>query len=101
LIFSLLERQQGGGIAVDRLPVEPGIYAEVYWPQLGLRIGETGNSIRGKIKHDVRWMRSMHDGTAPEVQLRRTIPHTLAAKAAGPEGFEFYVVSIVSSDIRN
>jgi hypothetical protein len=35
----------------------------------------------------------MHDGTAPEHQLRRRLPIALAAKATGEVGFEFYVIS--------
>lgn len=85
--------QQGRGTLVDQLPTCAGIYAEVYWPQLGLRIGETGRSIRGKIRHDIRWFRSMHDGSAPPEQLRRTLPIAEAAKRSGLEGFEFFVVS--------
>jgi len=87
------EFKQGFGLAVERLPDSPGIYAEVYWPQRGLRIGETGRSIRGKLGHDFRWFNGMHDGTAPERDLRRTSPICQAAKATGAEGFEFYVVS--------
>lgn len=82
------------GVSVENLPACPGIYAEVYWPQRGLRIGETGRSIKGKIKHDIRWFRSMHNGSAPPEQLRRTLPIAQAAKQSGELGFEFFVVSI-------
>jgi hypothetical protein len=60
------EFKRNCGLAVERLPATPGIYAEVYWPQRGLRIGETGRSIRGKIRHDIGWFKSMHNGTAPQ-----------------------------------
>ena len=83
----------GKGLAVDRLPTSPGVYAEIYLPERGVRIGDTGRSIRGKIRHDTRWFRSMHDGTAPEHQLRRTLPIALAAKQTGETGFAFFVVS--------
>ena len=85
------------GWAVETLPATPGIYAEVYWPQRGIRFGETGRSVRGKIRHDIRWFRSMHDGSAPVEQLRRTLPIAEAAKATGVVGFEFY---LVSADVR-
>lgn len=61
---------------------------------MGVRIGETGFSIRGKIRHDIRWFNSMRDGTAPQAQLRRTLPIALAAKVTGAIGFEFNVVSV-------
>lgn len=83
----------GQGLAVDHLPTTAGIYAEVYIPEHGVRIGETGRSIRGKIRHDVRWFRSMRDRTAPESQLRRTLPIAEAAKRTGEIGFAYFVVS--------
>jgi hypothetical protein len=83
----------GQGLVVDHLTTKAGIYAEVYTPERGVRIGETGRSIRGKIKHDIRWFRSMRDGTAPESQLRRTLPIAQAAKRTGDIGFAYFVVS--------
>ena len=85
--------QMRRGLNSSELPARPGVYAEVYWPQRGVRIGETGRSIRAKIRHDIRWFNSLRDGTAPQEQLRRTLPIALAAKATGEAGFEFYVVS--------
>lgn len=84
----------GRGNSPELLPDKPGLYAEVYWPERGVRIGETGLSIRGKVRADIRWMRSMHAGTAPPAQLRRTLPFGMAAKRTGSTGFEFYAVSI-------
>ncbi len=83
----------GNGLAVPELPTLPGIYAEIYVSERGVRIGETGRSIRGKIQHDIRWFSSMHDGTAPPEQLRRTLPIAEAAKRTGADGFAFFVVS--------
>lgn len=77
----------------DLLPDKPGLYAEIYWPERGVRIGETERSIRGKIRHDIRWFKSMHAGTAPPEQLRRTLPIAMAAKRSGFGGFEFYAIS--------
>lgn len=85
--------EPGQGAVVGDLPTSPGIYAEIHWPRRGVRIGETGRSIRGKIRHDIRWFDSMQDGSAPAEQLRRTIPIAETAKAHGSAGFEFYVVS--------
>jgi len=85
--------EQGGEMKIDRLPSCAGTCAEIYWPQSGMRIGETGNAIRGKIPHDIRWFTSMNNGTPPPHQLRRSLPITEAAKATGALGFEFYVVS--------
>jgi hypothetical protein len=80
-------------LKVERLPTCAGVYAEIHWPKHGVRIGETGVSIRGKILHDIRWFQGMHDGTEAPEQLRRTIPIALAAKEHGASGFAFYVVS--------
>jgi hypothetical protein len=77
----------------SELPALPGTYAEIHWPSRGVRIGETGRSIRAKIAHDLRWFKGMQDGTAGPAQLRRTLPIALAALKSGPLGFEFYVVS--------
>lgn len=92
-LFLFTDFKPGSGLTVKQLPNRPGIYAEVYWPERGLRFGETGVSIRGKIRHDIYWLNTMHRGTAKEADLRRTIPIAQAAKATGVEGFEFYVVS--------
>jgi hypothetical protein len=81
-------------VPASRLPDRPGIYAEIHWPKRGVRIGETGRSIQGKIYHDLGWFKSMHDGTAPPEQLRRTIPIAMTAKECGAGGFAFYVVSV-------
>lgn len=84
----------GRGHSPDLLPDKPGLYAEIYWPERGVRIGETGRSIRGKIRHDIRWFKTMHAGTAPPEQLRRTLPIAMAAKRSGAVGFEFYPISV-------
>lgn len=78
---------------VERLPACAGIYAEIHWPKRGVRVGETGVSIRGKIRHDIRWFQGMHDGTEAPDQLRRTIPIAKTAREHGASGFAFYVVS--------
>lgn len=80
------------------VPAAPGIYAEIHWATRGVRVGETGNSLRGKFAHDARWMSQMHSRTAPESQLRRlrmNDPHPIVLHAAehGPSAFEFFVVS--------
>ena len=86
--------QADGGVSVSELPKVPGIYAEIHWPKMGVRVGETGGSIRTKIRHDIHWFNSMWDGSAPPEQLRRTIPIAMTAKESGATAFEFYVVSI-------
>jgi len=83
----------GAGKLVENLPTTAGIYAEIYWPERGVRIGETGLSVRGKIRHDIRWFESMKSRTAPVAQLCRTLPIAQAAKATGTRGFEFFLVS--------
>jgi hypothetical protein len=86
--------QADGGVSVSELPKVPGIYAEIHWPKMGVRVGETGGSIRTKIRHDIHWFNSMWDGSAPPEQLRRTIPIAMTAKESGATAFELYVVSI-------
>jgi len=83
----------GSGARTRDLPNAPGIYAEIYWPEAAVRIGETGRSIRAKVQHDVRWFNSLRAGTAPQSQMRRTIPIATVAKQHGADAFEFYVVS--------
>ena len=80
-------------IAVEYLPTGAGIYAEIHWPQRGVRIGETGVGIRQKIRHDIRWFNGMQRGTEKPAELRRTIPIAMTAKAHGASAFVFYVVS--------
>ena len=86
------------------LPSVAGVYAEIHWPTGGVRIGETGRSIRAKIAHDLRWFKAMQNGTAGSAQLGRTLPIALAARKSGSEGFEFYVVSsdprLLAKDLR-
>lgn len=84
---------ESNSIDVELLPNSPGIYVEIYWPSRGVRIGETGRSIRGKIKHDIRWFNRMHDGSAPPKELRRTLPIAEIAKQYGSKVFSFYVAS--------
>ncbi len=93
-----LDWTPGNGSAVDELPPSAGIYAEVCWDKLGVRVGETGKSIRAKIRHDIRWFDAMHDRTAPASQLRRlemSDPHPIVVEAAseGSAAFEYYVVT--------
>lgn len=80
------------------VPACPGVYAEVHWATRGVRIGETGTSLRRKFAHDSAWMAHMHAGTAPPSQLRRLAmrsPHPIVMSAAqdGPSAFEFFVVT--------
>ena len=92
------------GLSVQDLPDRPGIYAEIHWPKRGVRIGETGLSIRRQIQHDVRWFQGMHLGTEKPEQLRRSIPIAQTAKEHGARAFSFYVVStdprLVDKDLR-
>lgn len=84
---------EDNSVPVDSLPTKPGIYAEICWERLGVRVGETGKSVRGKIRHDVRWFNGMFSGTEKPEQLRRTSPICIAAKELGLAGFKFYLVS--------
>jgi hypothetical protein len=80
------------------VPVLPGIYAEIHWRTRGVRIGESGASLRQKFAHDARWLLQMHSATARPQDLRRlrmSNPHPIVVHAAkdGPAAFEFFVVS--------
>jgi len=91
-LYLITDFKPGSGLTVSQLPKSPGLYAEVYWPERGLRIGES-KSIRQKIRHDIAWINAMYNGSADETQLRRVTPIAQAAKATGVKGFEFYLVS--------
>lgn len=75
------------------LPCKPSLFDEIYWPKRGVWIVETGRNFRGQIRHDFRWFKNMHAGTAPPEQLWRTLPIAMVAKKSGVEGFEFYSIS--------
>lgn len=77
----------------DRFPDVPGLYAIIHAYQLGVRIGETGNSLRRRIKREISWLNSMKARTASVEDLRRTLPYGLAAQLTGAPGFRFFVVS--------
>ncbi|EMR13981.1 hypothetical protein MPL1_02433 [Methylophaga lonarensis MPL] len=84
---------EDNSVPVESLPTKPGLYAEICWGRHGVRVGETGRSVRGKIRHDIRWFEGMHNGTEKPEQLRRTSPICMAAKELGVTGFRFYLVS--------
>lgn len=40
---------------VSNMPTLGGIDAEIHWPTRSVRIGETGNSMRGRNRSHMRW----------------------------------------------
>jgi hypothetical protein len=98
-----LDFQQGTSDRLN-LPKTPGIYAEVCWPERGVRIGETGRSIRAKVSHDWSWFKRMYNGTAGQQDLNRPAAICKAAIEHGPDGFEAFLVSadprLADKDLR-
>ncbi len=74
------------------LPAAPGIYAEVHWPTLTLRIGESKNVRARNLAHN-RWADKHKAGThSPKEANRRGLIVELA-KEWGTEGLEHFLIS--------
>lgn len=82
---------------VSKMPTHGGIYAEVHWPTMTLRIGETGNSMRARNRGHLTWAEKHRTGThtKPE-EIRRAMNGnstiTEHAKKWGAAGIEYYVI---------
>lgn len=74
------------------MPRSPGLYAQVYWPDRAVRIGQSAN-IYHRLREATAWASAMNNGTARESQLRRTSALCERVKATGNEGFEYFVVA--------
>lgn len=80
-----------GFLAVDA-PRSSGLYAQIYWPEYAVRIGQSSN-VRNRLREATTWANAMHLGTARESQLRRTSELCERVKATGNEGFEYFLIS--------
>ena len=83
---------QGEG-DVDNMPTHGGIYAEIHWPTRSIRIGETGNSMRGRNRSHMRWADKHHNSTHNEKETNRKGIIVDLVKEWGSEGLEFYVIT--------
>lgn len=83
---------KGEGFSASEAPKVPGLYAQVYWPEYAVRIGQSSN-IRNRLREATAWANAMHRGTARDSQLRRTSELCERVKATGNEGFEYFVIS--------
>jgi len=83
---------EGEGFFAQDAPSVAGLYAQIYWPDRAVRIGQSSN-IRNRLREASAWANAMHHGTAHENQLRRTSDLCERVKATGNEGFEYFLIS--------
>ncbi len=77
---------------VSKMPTGFGIYAEIHWPTLNLRIGESQN-VRARNLAHIRWADKHRFGThSPKETLRRGRIVDLV-KEWGSEGLEHYLIT--------
>lgn len=79
-------------VPVEKLPREPGVYAQIHWATNGVRIGESIN-IRARNQQARSWFKGMHQGTGDPSQLRRNNLFCQAAKRDGESGFGHCLIS--------
>ncbi|MEO0344111.1 MAG: hypothetical protein AAF198_11810 [Pseudomonadota bacterium] len=78
---------------VSNMPTHGGIYAEIHWPTRSIRIGETGNSMRGRNRSHMRWADKHLEGTHNEKEAARKGPIVDLVREWGSEGLEYYVIT--------
>lgn len=96
-----VDLQRENDMPVDSLPTVPGIYAQIHWRSMGVRIGESVN-IRARHQQARSWFKGMHSGTAHPSQLKRNNVFCQAAKRDGENGFGHCVIStdpLLKSDL--
>lgn len=79
-------------VPIELLPKACGLYAEIHWASMGVRIGESIN-IRARHQEGRSWMRQMHAGTAKASELRRDNVFCQAVKRDGVAGFGHCLIS--------
>ena len=87
-----LSFSEGEGNVAD-MPTHGGIYAEIHWPTRSIRIGETGNSMRGRNRSHMRWADKHRNSTHNEKEANRQGIIVDLVKEWGSEGLEYYVIS--------
>lgn len=91
ILFNLVFIEDEGDVA--NMPTHGGIYAEVHWPTRSIRIGETGNSMRGRNRSHMRWAdKHRNDEHNAKEAVRQGVIVDLA-KQWGSEGLEYYVIT--------
>ncbi|WP_170399034.1 hypothetical protein [Ruegeria arenilitoris] len=81
------ERGCGG-----EMPAGPGIYAEVHWPTMNIRIGESKN-VRSRNRGHIRWADKHKAGTHKPEEANRKGPIVDLVKEWGSEGLEHFLIS--------
>ena len=88
--FNLSFSEGEGDVA--SMPTHAGIYAEIHWPTRSLRIGETGNSLRGRNRSHLRWAEKHRAGAHKGKVATREGMIVDLAKKWGAKGIEYYVI---------
>ena len=83
---------EGYGFRPSVAPSSSGLYAQIYWPDRAVRIGQSSNIVQ-RLREATSWANAMCEGTAPEDQLRRTSALCQRVKQTGNEGFEYFLIS--------
>lgn len=91
-IYLNVNWSKGGGFSARDAPRSPGLYAQVYFPEPAVRIGQSSN-IRNRLREATSWANRMHLGTASVEQLRRPSELCKRVKATGNSGFEYFLIS--------
>jgi hypothetical protein len=80
---------QGQG---DNIPAAPGIYAEIHWPTMNIRIGESKN-MKSRNQSHKNWARKHKEGSHDERETRRQGQIVDLVKKWGAEGLEHFLIS--------
>ena len=78
---------------VKNMPTHGGIYAEIHWPTRSIRIGEIGNSMRGRNLSHMRWADKHYNSAHNEKETKRRGIIVDLAKEWGSKGLEYYVIT--------
>ncbi len=74
------------------MPRGPGIYAEIHWPTMSLRIGESKN-VHARNRGHINWANKHRSGTHKEKETNRQGIIVELVKEWGSEGLEHFLIS--------
>jgi len=74
------------------MPRGPGIYAEIHWPTMSLRIGESKN-VHARNRGHINWANKHRAGTHNEKETNRQGIIVDLVKEWGSEGLEHFLIS--------